>query len=483
MHKKSRVVFIKLSIVGCAALLAAFGFLSFSAERFNRAGAFARGPIASQTGAPGETNCTSCHTGAAVNSGSGNVAITGVPANYLPNQQIPVTVTVSQSDAVIYGFQLTALDAQGRKVGTFTLPEQTPMQTQFMTGFVSGNERQYVEHTQDGITPVQFGSKSWTFTWTAPAQRIGAVSFYAAGNAANSDNSTSGDYIYTTSKTSVLRNPVSNFDADGKTDVAVFRPSTGEWFSLKSSDGAFSSQQFGSNGDRPVAGDFDGDGKSDYAVWRESDATWYILQSSSGFRAAPFGQTGDRPLVGDYDGDGRTDLSVFRPSNGVWYIFRSRDGYVGYQFGIASDKTAQGDFDGDGKTDVAVFRPSTGEWFINQTRDGFISVPFGISEDKPVPAEYDGDGRTDVAVFRPSTGDWYRRLSGSGNAFSAVHFGASGDKPAAADFDGDGKTDTAVFRPSTGVWHILRSSDNFYYGVFFGNSTDIPIPSSGFIAD
>ena len=38
-----------------------------------------------------------------------------MPKNYLPNQQIPITITVNQEDAVIYGFQMTAIEAPGKK--------------------------------------------------------------------------------------------------------------------------------------------------------------------------------------------------------------------------------------------------------------------------------------------------------------------------------------------------------------------------------
>ena len=50
----------------------------------------------SHTGAPGEANCTACHTSFPVNSGTGGVTITGLPANYRPGQVVPITVTVSQ---------------------------------------------------------------------------------------------------------------------------------------------------------------------------------------------------------------------------------------------------------------------------------------------------------------------------------------------------------------------------------------------------
>jgi hypothetical protein len=163
--------------------------------------ASASGPSPSHTNAPGEDNCTACHVDFPVNSGSGSVRISGVPKAFIPGQLLNIKVTTSQKDAVDYGFQMTAIDDLGRPAGAWAL--QDTVQTQIVEGFVGNDLRQYVEHTSAGIIPTTFGSKSWTFIWNAPAQFVGKVNFYAAGNAANGSGGTDGDYIYTAVRSSV----------------------------------------------------------------------------------------------------------------------------------------------------------------------------------------------------------------------------------------------------------------------------------------
>ncbi|MCY7346149.1 MAG: hypothetical protein LH614_07985, partial [Pyrinomonadaceae bacterium] len=95
----------------------------------------------------------------------------------------------------------------------------------------------------------------------------------------------------------VFRNGVhSDFTNDGRTDVGVFRPSTGAWFYLNSANNQSNGIAFGLGTDKIAPADYDGDGRSDVAVFR--DGIWYLQQSTKGFTGISFGTTGDLPRPG-----------------------------------------------------------------------------------------------------------------------------------------------------------------------------------------
>jgi FG-GAP-like repeat len=295
------------------------------------------------------------------------------------------------------------------------------------------------------------------------SRNVGSLLISATATDATGNTS---EFSNTVRATGTVSRSVFDFDGDGKSDEAVFRPSNQFWYLLRSEAG-FTGSRFGLSSDKITPADFDGDGKTDIAVFR--DGTWYWLNSSTGGMSAyQFGQSGDIPLPADYTGDGRAELAVFRSGN--WYTLNlANNQFQAVQFGISTDKPVPADFDGDGKTDFAVYRDGT--WYIQQSTAGFTGVQFGIATDKTVVGDYDGDGKADEAVYR--NGVWYILASSQG--FSAIQFGISTDLPVAADYDGDGKTDVAVFRD--GTWYILRSQQGFT-AVQFGQSNDKPIPSA-----
>ena len=267
---------------------------------------------------------------------------------------------------------------------------------------------------------------------------------------------------------------LSDFTNDGKSEIAVFRPSTGFWHQLNSANSAYSAFQFGLQNDKLAPADYDGDGKTDTAVFR--NGVWYVRQSASGqVRYVNFGLAEDLPRPGDYDGDGLADIAVFRPSDGNWYRLNSSNNQSSVvHFGQNGDVPLIGDFDGDGKTDLTVFR--SGIWYILRSSDQQAQiVQFGLAGDIPVVGDYDGDGKSDIAVFRPSNGVWYIWQS-SNNQVRYETFGLGSDSLAPADYDGDGKTDVAVFR--NGVWYILQSSNNQVNYQYFGQSGDISIQAA-----
>jgi hypothetical protein len=480
LMKKQKILITKLTVLTFATLLGLAGVFG-PLHSYDKVKSFSSGPPVSVSGAPGEGNCTACHSDFTVNSGKGGVTITGLPATYSPNQEIQVTVTVTQNNTVGFGFQLTAVDAAGAAGGTFTVPVQNPAQMQIITGNVSGNIRSYVEHTKFGIGGG--GDRSWTFTWQAPNQDIGPISFYAAGNAVDSDGTSSGDFVYLTS--TVIDPEVANtggtrfdFDGDFKADISVFRRDLGEWWFLRSIDGQDGAFAFGSPTDVPVPADYTGDGIADFSFWRPSTGEWFVLRSdNTGFFSFPFGADGDIPAPGDFDGDGIDDAAVFRPSSGVWFIQRSSDGGTDFvPFGAPNDKPLVGDYDNDGKDDVAIYKPDVGQYWQIRSTEGLRAFAFGAVGDIAMAADFSGDGTDDMIAWRPATGFWFV-LRSEDSDFFGFPFGANGDIPAPADYDGDGTADPTVFRPTDTTWYSQQSTNGATFTPF-GSATDEPLPAT-----
>ena len=62
--------------------------------------------------------------------------------------------------------------------------------------------------------------------------------------------------------------------------------------------------------------DYNGDGTTDIAVFRPSSGTWFV----NGIGNTAWGKSGDVAAPADYNGDGSADIAVFRPSSGTWFV-------------------------------------------------------------------------------------------------------------------------------------------------------------------
>nr|MBP6214282.1 M36 family metallopeptidase [Pyrinomonadaceae bacterium] len=290
-----------------------------------------------------------------------------------------------------------------------------------------------------------------------------------------------------------LRSPF-DFDGDGRTDISVYRPSEGNWYLQRSTQG-FAALNWGIATDKLVPADYDNDGKTDLAVFRKGEnSTWYILNSaSSTVRVAQWGASNieqailfDTPVPADYDGDGKADLAVWRLTDFIseparYLIQQSSNGQSRVaQWGSSGDIPVPADFDGDRRADLAIYRgaaPGGAQWWVQKSLSGQVQVTqFGLGSDKAVPADYTGDALADIAVWRPSTGEWFI-LRSLNNSYFAFPFGTNGDLPVPGDYDGDGRVDAAIFRPSNSTWFAQRSTAGILIQQF-GATGDVPVPNA-----
>lgn len=150
--------------------------------------AYHSGSPGGKTGSPGDggSTCTQCHSGTAQTSSNWITTNIGT-AGYINGQTYTITATGTKTGVSKFGFELTAEDEQGNKVGTFTITNPTE------TKLINGNKA--VTHTASGITP-NGDTKSWSVDYTVPAGISGDITFYASFNGANGNGGTSGDQIY-----------------------------------------------------------------------------------------------------------------------------------------------------------------------------------------------------------------------------------------------------------------------------------------------
>ncbi len=359
--------------------------------------------------------------------------------------------------------------------------------------FGDGHIEFHYHDTLNGDSLYDFGASATV--GLVPPIGVSGARLSVSHNTANSTDLGSGHALKFT-----LGNPRAqlDFDGDGKSDIAVWRPTTAIWFILYSGKNYDFAEhkyfQLGLPGDTPLAGDFDGDGLADLAVWRPSNGTWYLKTSSTGFNtisAVQWGLFGDIPLVGDFDGDGKSDLTVYRGSSGMFYVLLSTSGFnrsaaltgnsqalLSMGLGGVGHDPVVGDFTGDGRDDfVTVWQPARFWNAKDQSGQLLFSLPWGYPGDTPLACDWDGNGTSDRVIVRVEqnyTMGWYV-VSSTGFVY-LYNFGSIGDTPRCdRDFDGDGLADMAVFRNGTGEWFIRKSATGALMEKSFGLAGDVAL--------
>lgn len=141
---------------------------------------FSSNPPTGKTGAPGEGNCTDCHSGSTLSAeGVVDFSVGGGPG-YIPGNTY--TLIVSSIGGDKNGFELTILDDSDNQAGTFTAGANSNV--------AAGGGREYVRHS------TSLGEDTWVFEWTAPAEDMGELTAYYTVNKTNNNGATSGDEIY-----------------------------------------------------------------------------------------------------------------------------------------------------------------------------------------------------------------------------------------------------------------------------------------------
>lgn len=187
-----RIAFVAGWMAGCA-----LGTATHASANSNGAPALTSGgPF------PGENNCTMCHTGSEVNSGSGTLQLLvgDSPASeyaYAAGETVSFLVRFSDTNAVRVGFQLTVRSGDGCGQPGTLAAGTTDAGSSIQIGEGPCGPASTTVEWATQRRPRTGSSAEFEVAWTPPADGAGPVTVAVAVNGANGNLSTSGDQIYT----------------------------------------------------------------------------------------------------------------------------------------------------------------------------------------------------------------------------------------------------------------------------------------------
>ncbi len=113
-----------------------------------------------------------------------------------PASAYRVTISLTQPGMKLAGFQLTArFNGDGAQAGTLAKESSSDARV----GIEAQSGIQYAGQRREGAAVATPEGSRWTVIWTAPSATRPIV-FHVAANAANGDERTDGDYVYTVAR-------------------------------------------------------------------------------------------------------------------------------------------------------------------------------------------------------------------------------------------------------------------------------------------
>ena len=155
-------------------------------------------PPPAHTGGFGEPTCqTVCHSEFPLNTDGGTLTMDGIPDFYKPGEKYIVRVMLTRPGTERAGFQMSARyqsgGSKGKQAGRLKAIDKN-------VEIDVKNRILYARHTVAGAEYVKADTARWSLEWSSPLAPQGPIIFYIAANAADWNDSETGDYIYTQEK-------------------------------------------------------------------------------------------------------------------------------------------------------------------------------------------------------------------------------------------------------------------------------------------
>ncbi len=313
--------------------------------------------------------------------------------------------------------------------------------------------------------------RSWIF-FGDPATRLAGVeqgsstdgagspsSSTGSSNASNADSSAPTDGAMAAGIVRRLR--LADFDGDGRADLFVYRPETGDW-QIWSAAGQFLRGGLWLPGLDVQAADFNGDRLADLFLYERFSGAWFeLVNGRDGFTAATGVSLSNADVhIGDLDGNGLDDVFLYQPASGFW---SKSAGDGERQAFTTSGRWTPGlvvriaDFDGDGFDDILAYDGASGSlrlWLGNWT--GVASEAATYRNQDVLVGRLDADSRADLLLYDRVSGHWETWVSPAPGHFvvGATGTWAPGLAPQLVDLTGDGLDEAVLYEPIGGSWAV-----------------------------